>query len=71
MLMLLMLKSHENVYDLISCFRRDEYLKLLQKVQITLVCQNVRSMYNLKYVKLYDGAVSWQIATLGLSKPEI
>ena len=41
------------------------------KTQIALVCQNVLSTYNLKNVKLCDGAVSWQIATLGLPNAEI
>ena len=29
------------------------------------------STYNLKNVELYDRAVNWQIATLGLPNPEI
>ena len=39
--------------------------------QIALVCQNVLSRYNLKNIRLYDRAVSWQIAILGLPNAEI
>ena len=43
----------------------------MKTIQIALVCQNVLSMYNPKNVKLYDRAVSWQVATPGLRNPEI
>ena len=63
--------SLENVHDLITFFVRNESFKLLQTTQLALVYQNVLSTYNLKNVKLYDRAISWQIATLWLPNPEI